>query len=171
MLGVIMFALLMTTLWNSASASASTATATADKFHIDPNDPRFKAVAEEIDRRIMQGLEDIVSGLQQARGELRGLQQKVSTSATGSSSAADQKLQNSIARALDKVETVLHGHATFSGGVRGDGEGQATVVEQDNDKYVYSNEMLAENWVALSLGSSNSTVTTAAATLSPTYYT
>ena len=170
MLGVIMFALLMTTLWNSASASTASSSPT-DKFHIDTNDPRFKAVAEEIDRRIMQGLEDIVSGLQQARGELRGLQQKVSTSATGSSSAADQKLQNSIARALDKVETVLHGHATFSGGVRGDGEGQATVVEQDNDKYVYSNEMLAENWVALSLGSSNSTVTTAAATLSPTYYT
>ena len=160
MLGVIMFALLMTTLWNSASAS--TTSASADKFHIDTNDPRFKAVADEFDRRIMQGLEDIVSGLQQARGELRGLQQRVSTSATGSSSAADQKLQNSIDRALDKVEKVLHGHATPL---------QATVVEQDNDKYVYSNEMLAENWVTLSLGSSNSTVTTAAATLSPTYYT
>ena len=159
MLGVIMLALLMATLSTPASASTVSAPAT-DKFHIDPNDPRFKAVADEINRRILSSIEDIVSGLQQSRDALRALQ--ISTSASSSASLQDQNLQDSIARALDKVETVLHGHATPL---------QATALEQNHDKYVYNDEILAENWVALSLGSSNSTVTTAAATLSPTYHT
>ena len=156
-----------------ASASASATAKTADTFHIDTSDPRFKAVADEIDRRIISSLENIVAGLQQSRDALRGLQQ---ASTAGTSAAA-----LTIARALDKVETVLHGRTSTS---TSRGEGAATVVEMDVDmdmegtKNMKSkdtgnyrsmendDEILAENWVALSLGSSNNTVTTAAATLS-----
>ena len=183
---------LLAPLSTSASASATDPTRTrtrTDTFHIDPSDPRFIAVADEIDRRIIESLEKIVEGLQQSRDALRGLQQaSMSTSArsigssSGTNAAAtalqDSQLQNSIARALDEVETVLHGR-----GVRG--EGEATVADvavdgdtagthmgaksKDNDNHVYSNEILAENWVALSFGSSsNSTVTAAAATMSST---
>ena len=117
-------------------------------------------------------------------------------SSSGTNAAAtalqDSQLQNSIARALDKVESVLHGgqYTRTGRGGRGEGEGdreeKATVADvavdgdttgtyimeaksKDSDNHVYSNEILAENWVALSLGSSsNSTVTTAAATMSST---
>lgn len=157
-----------------ASASASATAKTADTFHIDTSDPRFKAVADEIDRRIISSLENIVAGLQQSRDALRGLQQ---ASTAGTSAAA-----LTIARALDKVETVLHGRRSSTSR----GKGEATVVDMDVDmdmdmegtKNMKSkdtgnyrsmendDEILAENWVALSLGSSNNTVTTAAATLS-----
>ena len=204
---IMLMVALLAPLSTSASASASTATARtrtrADTFHIDPNDPRFIAVADEIDRRIIESLEKIVEGLRQSRDALQGLQQaSMSTSAssigsssgsTGANAAAtalqDSQLQNSIARALDKVETVLHGGQytrTGRGGRgegQGDGEEKATVADvavdgdtpymgaksKDSDNHVYSDEILAESWVALSFGlSSNSTVTTAAATISST---
>ena len=179
----LMLMLIASTCFASASASASATAKTADTFRIDTSDPRFKAVADEIDRRIISSLENIVAGLQQSRDALRGLQQ-ASTVGTSAAALQDPKLlQNKISRALDKVETVLHGRTSTSSSICR-GKGEATVVEMDVDmdmegtKNMKSkdtgncrsmendDDILAENWVALSLGSSNNTVTTAAATLS-----